>query len=426
MGERGANRAPATSEDLAEMRRLADEAVAAGAIGFASSRLLIHRTKSGDKIPSYAAEDRELQAIAGAFGDAGTGLVQMVLDVPHAGWKEELDHLIAVAESSGRPATFTFGFPNDAELDWEEALGIVNAARARGIEIIPQLLPRPIGMVMGFELSTHPFSLCPSYRPLADLPLDEQLAILRDRGFREKLVGQPPAEGNPLAMMTRNWDWIFPLGDPPAYEPAPGSSIGAQARAQGVAPEKVAFDLMMNGGDGQGMLLNALGNLPDGKLDLIVEMMKRDDIVIGLGDGGAHYAAICDASYPTFMLAHLVRDRTGEKLPLATAIRALTAKPAETAGLGDRGRLAPGYKADVNIIDMDRIRLHAPVIRYDLPSGGRRLDQLATGFVATICSGEIIRRDDSATGARPGRLVRGEQAAPGRASASADQPVAAG
>ena len=412
MGERGAQREAATADDLEKMQALTREALDAGAIGFATSRLLIHRTKAGENIPSYQADVEELKAIAGAMRDADTGVLQMVLDAPFSSWTDELAHLLTVAKAAGRPATFTLGTSNTGEPVWQDALRICEEANEQGLKISPQILPRPVGMICGFELSSHPFSLCPSYEAIAALPLDQQLPHLRDPEFRAKLVAEKPHDGHPLAMMTRNWDWIFPLSDPPNYEPPAESSVGAQARSLDITPEEVAYDLLMNGGDGKGMLYNTLGNFYNGRLDTIHDLITHPDTVMGLGDGGAHYAAICDASYPTFLLTYWTRDRDGPRLSIPQAVRALTSRPAETMGLRDRGRIAPGYKADINIIDLNALHLHAPQVRYDLPGGGRRLDQKATGFVATIVSGEVIRRSDDATGARPGRLVRGAQTVP--------------
>ena len=412
MGERGAQREAATADDLEKMQALTREALDAGAIGFATSRLLIHRTKAGENIPSYQADVEELKAIAGAMRDVDTGVLQMVLDAPFSSWTDELAHLLTVAKAAGRPATFTLGTSNTGEPVWQDALRICEEANEQGLKISPQILPRPVGMICGFELSSHPFSLCPSYEAIAALPLDQQLPYLRDPEFRAKLVAEKPHDGHPLAMMTRNWDWIFPLSDPPNYEPPAESSVGAQARSLDITPEEVAYDLLMNGGDGKGMLYNTLGNFYNGRLDTIHDLITHPDTVMGLGDGGAHYAAICDASYPTFLLTYWTRDRDGPRLSIPQAVRALTSRPAETMGLRDRGRIAPGYKADINIIDLNALHLHAPQVRYDLPGGGRRLDQKATGFVATIVSGEVIRRSDDATGARPGRLVRGAQTVP--------------
>jgi N-acyl-D-aspartate/D-glutamate deacylase len=412
MGDRGVRREPARPDDLEQMRAITREALDAGAIGFATSRLLIHRTKAGENIPTYQADIDELKAIASAMRDAGTGVLQMVLDAPFQSWRDELSHLLTVAESAGRPATFTLGTSNSGEPVWEEALRICEEANARGMNISPQVLPRPVGMVCGFELSSHPFCLCPAYEAIAGLPLEEQLAYLRAPVFRATLLAQAPHEGNPLALMTRNWNWLFPLSDPPNYEPPAESSVGAQARSRNVAPEEVAYDWLMNGGDGRGMLYATLGNYYRNRLDTIHDLITHPATVMGLGDGGAHYSAICDASYPTFLLTYWTRDRDGPKLSVAKAVQALSSRPADTMGLRDRGRIALGYKADLNVIDLDALHLHAPHVRHDLPGGGRRLDQRATGFVATIVSGEVIRHRDAATGARPGRLVRGAQTTP--------------
>jgi N-acyl-D-amino-acid deacylase len=411
MGERAIRRESADAADRAAMKAIVAEALAAGAIGFATSRLNIHRTKAGELIPTYGAETEELCAIAAAMGEAGAGVFQAVLDAPFATWDDELARLIAVAERSGRPATFTVGLVNSGPRTWEAALAMVDAARARGLEIWPQILPRPIGMISGWALSTHPFCLCPGYQPLAGLPLAQQVAALRDPALRARLLAEPPQPGHPLAMLTRDWDWMFPFADPPQYEPTADSSIGAQARARGCLPEAIAYDLLMER-DGHGMILNTLGNFHEGRLDALLPLMRRPDTVIGLGDGGAHYAAICDASYPTFVLTYWVRDRQGERLSLAEAVDMLAARPARVMRLEDRGRLQTGYKADLNVIDLARLTLHAPVVRHDLPGGGRRLDQAARGYVATVVNGRAIRRHDRDTAERPGRVVRGAQAVP--------------
>ena len=416
MGERGAQREPATADDLAQMKALAREALDAGAVGLATSRLVIHRTKDGQLIPSYAAADAELCTIAEAMAESGKGVFQIVLDLAPEGWDGELDRLMAVVQSSGRPATFTMATANSGPPTWPAAMERIARANAAGADICAQVLPRPIGVIGGFALSTHPFCLCPSYQPLIGQPLDKQLERLRDPAFRQALLSETPAEGHPLAMLTRNWNWMFPLSDPPDYAPPREASMAAQAIARGCSPQEVAYDTLMNGGsganDGGGLLYNTLGNFHEGRLDALYDLMTGPNTVPGLGDGGAHYAAICDASYPTFMLSYWVRDRDGPRLSLAQAVKALAADPARLVQLHDRGRLVPGFKADVNVIDLDALALHRPVIRDDLPGGGRRLDQSATGYVATICAGQTIRRHDQPTGARPGKLVRGRQDAP--------------
>jgi len=412
MGERGAVGAPATAEDLARMRELARQAVEAGALGAASSRMFAHRTASGAPIPSYAAAAEELKAIACGVADAGSGVLQVVPDIPHLDWEDEIDRLVEVAAVSGRPLTFSMGTPNGGEPVWRKALAKVEAAAARGARLIPQILPRPVGLIAGLELSVNPFRLCPSYAALADLAPAARTAQMRRPEVRARLVAEQPDPGHPLVVQGRMWDWMFPLADPPDYAPPLERSVAAQARARGVSPAEVAYDLLLEN-DGKGMLYITLGNYHDGRLDALHELLERPDTVLGLGDGGAHYSAICDASYPTFFLTYWARDRRGPRLSVGRAVQALARRPAEAVGLRDRGLLRPGYKADINVIDHARLQLHAPQVRYDLPAGGRRLDQAATGYEATIVSGRVIRRQDLPTEAYPGRLVRGAQASPG-------------
>ncbi len=411
MGQRGAEREPATDDDLDRMRALTREAVRAGALGVATSRMMYHRTKAGEQIPSYQAADAELQALADGLSDAGSGIVQIVLNAPSESWDSELDHLLGVVDRSGRPATFTLGTANSGPPVWEQAMARVAAANAGGAHVRAQVLPRPVGLIMGFELSTNPFCACPSWAAIEGLPFAERMIRLRDPATRAALVGERPDPRNLFALSARNWQAIFPLGDPPNYEPAAQDSIAARAAASGVAPEDLAYDLLLEN-DGKALLYNALGNFHENRLDAVYDLMKRPDTVVGLGDGGAHYGAICDASYPTFMLTYWTRDRAGPRLSLAEAVRTLAHDPAELVGLHDRGVLRSGYKADLNVIDLEGLTLHAPSVRYDLPGGGRRLDQAATGFVATIVAGKVIRRNDQATGARPGGVVRGARPAP--------------
>ena len=254
--------------------------------------------------------------------------------------------------------------------------------------------------------------LYPSYRAIADLPLAERVAEMRKPEVRARILAdRPAADGHPLLYLAQAWDWIFPLDDEPDYEPDASTSIAARARARGVSPMDEAYDRLLDD-EGHAMLLVAMGNYENNSLDTVGELMRRDDVVLGLGDGGAHYGMICDASFPTFLLAHWTRDRPTGRLSVAEAVRELTSVPARVAGLADRGRIAVGYKADVNVIDHAALKLHRPVITHDLPAGGRRLDQTADGYVATIVSGQVIAEAGRPTPARPGRLVRGRQPAP--------------
>jgi N-acyl-D-aspartate/D-glutamate deacylase len=408
MGDRGANREPATAEDLERMRRLTSEAVEAGALGFATSRLHIHRTADGVAIPSFKSAESELEAIASGLKDAGKGIIQMVMDFPDEHY-DGIALLRRLAEQSGRPATFTMGSGNTGPEGWREGLKKVEAANEAGVHITAQVFPRPIGLVQGFNLSINPFCLCPTYKAMAHLPLAEKVKELRKPEVRAKLLTEELSEGpSALAMMSRTFDWMFPLADPPNYEPSADDSVSAQARKLGVTPEEYIYDKLLED-DGNTMFYSALGNFYNARLDSVREMIQHKDTVLGLGDGGAHYGMICDASYPTFMLSHWTRDRAEGKLPIAWAVKSLSADPARAVGLNDRGILAPGYKADINIIDYDKVALDQPKVIYDLPAGGRRLDQTARGYEAMIVSGKVVYRDGQPTGELPGRLVRGQQ-----------------
>ncbi|KLO42705.1 N-acyl-D-amino-acid deacylase family protein [Mycobacterium nebraskense] len=411
MGQRGADREPATAEDLAKMRALAKEAVEAGALGFASSRLTIHKTESGSPIPSYDAAREEIEEIARGVVDGGGGLLQFVPDIPAGGYEHVLQTVFDVAEDVGLPLTFTLVVANAGDPTWEDAITMIEKANAAGGDITAQLLPRPIGLIIGLQLSANPFVLYPSYREIAHLPLAERVAEMRKPEVRARILADKPGHGHPILYVAQMWDWIYPLGDTPDYEPDPSTSIGARARARGVNPMEEAYDRLLDD-DGRAMLLVATSNLQGNSLDTVGKLLHRDDVVLGLGDGGAHYGMICDASYSTYFLAHWARDRKSGRFTVPEAVRELTSVPARVAGLGDRGRIAAGYKADLNVIDHAALRLHKPVITYDLPAGGRRLDQTADGYVATIVAGEVIAENGVPTEARPGKLVRGRQARP--------------
>ncbi|HET6735792.1 N-acyl-D-amino-acid deacylase family protein [Mycobacterium sp.] len=416
MGQRGADREPATAEDLARMRALAREAIEVGALGFASSRFSFHKTASGAPIPTFDAAQAEIAAIADGVAEAGGGLIQFVPDIAAGGYAPVLAQVFEAAQDAGLPVTFTLATGNSGDPLWPDAITMVekfnSLSGAHAPTITAQTFPRPIGLVIGLELTGNPFVFYPSYREIADLPLAERVAEMRRPEVRARILADSPAgDGNPLLYLAQAWDWIFPLNDPPDYEPDPSTSISARARARGVSPMEEAYDRLLDD-DGHAMLLVAMANFENNSLDTVGQLIRRDDVVLGLGDGGAHYGMICDASFPTFMLAHWARDRASGRLSVAEVIRELTSVPARVAGLADRGRIAVGYKADLNVIDHAALRLHKPVIAYDLPAGGRRLDQTADGYVATVVSGQVIAENGAPTAARPGKLVRGRQPAP--------------
>jgi N-acyl-D-aspartate/D-glutamate deacylase len=404
MGERGASREIANDDDLALMRRLTREAIEAGAFGFATSRLSIHKTADGESIPTFEADIAELEAICGGMADAGSGTFQVVLDA-FVGWDREYQVIDRVIEASGRPATFTLASGNDAPPRWRRVLEMLEETNLRGGKATAQVMPRPIGLIAGLELTVHPFVLCPSWAKIADLTIEQQVAAMRDPELRRALLTEEFEEGHPFNELARDWNWLFPLDDPPDYAPPREMSMAGQAQAKGCSPQEIAYDRILET-EGKGLFLAALGNYENAKLDSAHEMLSHQYCIPGLGDGGAHYGAICDASYSTFLLTQFVRNPTGLRFDLAQAVHMLSHKAAKAVGLNDRGLLKPGAKADLNVIDLQNLKLHLPEIVHDLPAGGRRLHQRATGYDATIVSGEIIRRFDQPTGARPGQLVR--------------------
>jgi N-acyl-D-aspartate/D-glutamate deacylase len=411
MGQRGVDREMATEADIAAMARLLKGAIQAGALGIATSRTLFHRSSDGKSIPTLTASEEELTAFAQVLKSQGAGILQIVGDLTDP--PKAFGMMRRLAEGAGRPLTFSLGTGNNAPFIWPQILGWVEEANDAGIEIRPQVMPRAIGLVMGHELTLNPFYSTDTYRSLAGLPFAERIAALRDPEIRARILAEPanPDGKNALGAAVRNFGSMFLLGDPPDYEQPPQASIAARAARQGSSPESLAYDLLLEN-DGRNQLYLAMANYANGGLDAAAAMLNHRDVVPGLGDGGAHCGTICDGSYSTYLLTHFVRDRKGERIDLAKAVRRLSRETAEIIGLEDRGLVAPGYKADINVIDFDKLGLHAPEIVRDLPGGGRRLHQRADGYVATIVGGAVTYRDGAPTGALPGRLVRGGQAGP--------------
>ena len=404
MGERGANREEATAEDRAEMARLAAEGIRAGAFGFSTSRLLQHRTATGEPIPSYGAAEEELLEIADAIAPVGRGWIQTVGDFDDA-IDEEFDLRLRIAERSGRPLTMTLLQKESRPDQWRDLLDRVAAANAEGLKLTAQIRGRPTSVLLGFELSLNPFRACPSWREVEELDFEARLEKLRDPALRERLVTEP-CGNEERQRRFQQWDRIFPFGDPPQYEPDPETSIAAKAKRQGSAPAELAYDLMLEKG-GRGILYRPTTNYADGDLAVVHEMLGHPNTLIGLGDGGAHVGVMCDATDMAHTISYWTRDRTrGPKHELEDMVHRLTAANAEAIGLTDRGRIAPGLRADINIVNYDELQLQSPKIQYDLPAGGKRLVQRSKGFDATLLAGEPIWRDGMATGALPGRLLR--------------------
>ena len=408
MGDRGANRETATEKDIAQMAALAKSAVEAGALGFSTSRTLNHRTSDGDPTPTLTASEQELTGIAMALGEAGKGVLQFVSDFNDP--QKEAAMLRRIVERSGRPLSVSLAQADVAPEGWKLLLSEIEAASADGLDMRAQVGPRPVGLLLGLELTLNPFSGHPVYQTIANEPFEKRVHMLNDPAFQQRLLNDQPDADNPFVKsILRSFGKMFVLGDPPDYEPTEDKTVAAIAKARGTTPEAVALDLML-ADDGRGMLYLPFLNYAQGSLDPVRTMLESPASLPGLSDGGAHVGMICDGSFPTTLLTHWARDRSrGEKLPLEFLIKRQSHDTAAWVGLKDRGLLKPGYRADLNIIDYDSLTLHTPHIVYDLPAGGRRLMQTADGYEATLVAGEVIQRHGEATGAKPGRLVRGAQ-----------------
>jgi N-acyl-D-aspartate/D-glutamate deacylase len=417
MGHRGANREDASPAEIMEMARLAKQAVMAGAIGFSTSRTLNHRTSDGQPTPTLTASEAELTGIAMGLAEAGRGVLQFVSDFNDP--QKEAAMLRRIVEASGRPLSVSLAQADVAPEGWRMLLSAVEQAAKDGLPMAAQVAPRPVGVLLGLELTLNTFSAHPVFREIADLPFDEKVRRLNDPAFRQRLLADAPVTDNPfLKVMLRSFGKMFQLSDPVNYEPGPERTIEAIAARRGVSNEEAALDLMLERG-GRGMLYLPFLNYSQGSLEPIRTMMESPASLPGLSDGGAHVGMICDGSFTTTMLTHWGRDRTrGPKLPLEYLIHRQTRKTAQWMGFQDRGLIAPGYRADLNVIDLSNLKLHLPEVIHDLPAGGRRLMQKASGYTATLLAGQITHRDGDPTGAKPGRLVRGAQAAPTRAMAA--------
>ncbi len=404
MGQRGADREPATADDVAEMRRLTAEAIRAGAIGFSSSRTLNHRSSTGAPTPSLTAERAELRAIALGLKDAGRGVLEMISDFEDL--EGEFDMLREMVALSGRPMSISLA-QGLSPHGWRKVLGQIEAANAAGLVMRGQVAPRPIGILLGLSTSINPFTTRPAYMEIARLPLAERLQALADPARRARILAEGPTPGfQRLFNLMDGGRKVWVLGDPPNYEPDPDDSIAARAAVLGRDPWEFAYDLLRER-DGLQILYTPFANYAENNLDCCRDMLLHANTVPGLGDGGAHVGTICDASFVTTLLTHWGRDRSrGERIDLPTLVRRQTHDTARAVDLHDRGVLAPGMKADVNVIDFANLQIRAPEIVHDLPAGGARLEQKADGFLHTIVSGEVTYERGQATDALPGRLVR--------------------
>ncbi len=410
MGERAIAREQATAEDIEAMGRLTEEALKAGAVGFTTSRTDQHKTLAGDLVPGRYAEHEELIAIGKAMGRAGRGTFGMLSDFEDEA--SEFRWMRQVAKDSGRPVWFLLTDRSYDPERWRRLMAGVDAARADKLPMFAQVAGRPVGLTLGLGTSLNPFGLREAYAEVAKLPPAQMLAKLRTPEVRRLVLSQ---EASPRLLevlpplsrqIATRWDRMYPLGELPDYEPPPERSIAAMAAREGITPAEFCYDYLV-GGDGNRMVYFPVTNYVHGDLEVVREMIEHPHTILGLSDGGAHCGVICDASLNTSMLSHWVRDRTrGPRLKLERVVKHMTSETADFYGFKDRGRLQPGLKADVNVIDFDGLRLHSPKMIFDLPAGGRRLVQQVDGYDMTICSGTPIFEKGEETGARPGKLVR--------------------
>jgi N-acyl-D-amino-acid deacylase len=413
MGERGANNEKATSEDIEKMAAIVKEGLEAGALGFSTSRTILHRAKEGELVPGTNAEDGEVLGIGRTLGEVGHGVFEVASDLAPEG--DELAWMSKLAKETGLPVSFAcLQSPSDPD-QWKRLLEAVDADSAEGGHLTPQVAQRPAGLLLGWESTVNPFTFNTGYGPLATLSPAERLAKVSLPETRAAILDSPPDFDKlpgAIGRVIGGFEMMFPLGDPPEYEPGPEMSIAAIAERTGRTPQEVAYDIMAER-DGKGLIYLPLIGYANGSLEPIREMMEHPKSIFSLSDGGAHCGLIADASMPTFLLTHWVRDRTrGKKLPLELIVESQTRRTAEFYGMQDRGVLAPGMKADVNVINFEDLHIHAPEMVYDLPAEGRRLIQRIDGYRYTVCSGQVTFEDGKPTGALPGKLVRGPQPAP--------------
>ena len=394
----------AAPDEVEAMARLVRQAIEAGAVGFTTSRTILHRSRHGF-VPGTSAPAEELLAIGDGMAGAGRGVFEMVSD--HTGGEAERTWMVELARRTGATVTYALAQAPYAPTAYRDALDEAERMAGEGLHVVPQVSCRPTGMLFGLQSSLHPFITHPTYRALADLPLAERVTRMRRPEVRSQLVGEEPGTDNPIAraLMSR-WDQIFPLGDPPDYEPAGEASVAAVAARRRRQPQEVALDWLLER-EGTALLFAPLASYVEQNHDAIREMMTHPRTILGLSDGGAHCGLICDASMPTFLLTHWVRDRSrGDRLPLELAVHLQTGRTAEAYGFSDRGTIEAGMRADLNLVDLDGLRLHAPEMVFDLPAGGRRLVQGVEGYRATLVAGQVTMEDGKPTGSRPGGLVR--------------------
>lgn len=413
MGERGVNNEIATPEDVEKMSAIVKEGIEAGAIGFSTSRTELHMTRDGMAMPGTYSDEAELLGIGEALGELGKGIYQLVSDWDD--WETEMDWMKRLSIKNQCQINFVLFYQDETQWPRVEAqLAYVKQANAEGAKLVPHVGARPVNVLMNFNGTTHPFFLHNNFNALAELSPEARIEKLREPAVKAAILAEEtPVMGHPVAdRMTTDFGLMFELGEEPNYEPRLEESMASRAEAMGITPQELAYDTMLKN-DGNAMLYFPLMGYDNGDLRRQVDMLKDENSVISLADTGAHCGVLSDASVPTYFISYLTRDRErGERFELEQAVKMHTHDTARCVGLEDRGTIEVGMKADINIIDYENLKVLAPHLKYDLPAGGRRMFQEAEGYRATIVSGEVVMRDGEATGALPGKLIRGSQGAP--------------
>ncbi len=407
MGDRAVRLENANQGDIAQMREIAADAMRAGAFGFSTSRTTSHKSLHGDYTPTLRAQEEELSGIALGLRDAGTGFIEMVSEWTQPSARDEFAMFRRVVERSGRPAVFSLAQRTSQPDAWKELMGYADKAIAEGVSIRPVVPPRGIGVLLGLEGSQNPFSGTPTYKAIAHLPVAERARRMAYPAVRAQILSDDPKTGSTFPLFHRlSFDHMFRFGNPPNYEPQREDSIGAIGAREGRSPQEVAYDMLLED-EGRGLIYTPISNYANYNLDASEGMLANPNAIMGLGDGGAHVGFILDAGYPTWLITYWNKKRGRFDLP--ETIRRLTSDTAGAAGLHDRGVIARGKKADLNVLDYDRMDFGRPYVVHDLPAGGKRLMQKAHGYTATVVSGQVTFRDGEATGTLPGKLVRGQR-----------------
>ena len=404
MGERAIKHEVATKEDMQIMRKLAKEAVEAGAFGFSTSRTISHKSLKGEYTPTLRAHEDELTAIAMGLSDAGAGFMEIVSDWNEPDPETEFEVLKRIVKSSGRPVVFSCTQRHDRPHFWKDLMAMARQAQKEGLPIRPVVTPRPIGLLLGLNGSQNPFSGTDTYKSISDLPLDRRVTEMRKDEVKKKILSEDPIKGSTFPLINRiGYTQMYRFGSPPNYNPKPEESIEAMAKQKGMTAAELAYEILIEN-DGNNFIYAPLVNYADHTFGVCKKMLDDKNAIMGLGDGGAHVGFILDAGYPTWLISYWsVKQKA---YSMEETVRRLTSDTANAAGLNDRGLLKVGLKADINIIDWENVGSSDPFMTQDLPAGGKRLMQHTKGYVTTIVSGKVTYKNGKFTKERPGGVVK--------------------